>query len=54
MSSLAGYLRKLAGHGIYAKEDIVSKYEAWLLEGKYMFYVMKGKIGFLTLAFMSM
>jgi hypothetical protein len=36
MSSLAGYLRKLAEHGIYAKEDIVSKYEAWLLDDRYM------------------
>jgi hypothetical protein len=36
MSSLAGYLRKLAEQGIYAKEEIVSAYEAWLLEDKYM------------------
>jgi hypothetical protein len=36
MSSLAGYLRKLAERGIYAKEDIVSKYEDWLLDDKYM------------------
>ena len=36
MSSLAGYLRKLAERGIYSKEDIVSKYEAWLLDDKYM------------------
>ena len=36
MSSLAGYLRKLAERGIYAKEDIVSAYVSWLLEVKYM------------------
>jgi hypothetical protein len=36
MSSLAGYLCKLAELGIYSIEDIVSAYIAWLLEVKYM------------------
>jgi hypothetical protein len=36
MSSLVAYLRKLAEQGIYAKEEIVSAYETWLLEDKYM------------------
>jgi hypothetical protein len=36
MSSLAGYLRKLAERGIYDFEDIIEKYEAWVLEHRYM------------------
>jgi hypothetical protein len=36
MASLAGYLRELAEKGIYDKDDIVDKYEAWVLENRYM------------------
>jgi hypothetical protein len=36
MSSLAGYLRKLAERGIYDFEDIIEKYEAWVLDHRYM------------------
>jgi len=36
MSSLAGYLRKLAEIGVYDFEDIIEKYEAWVLDHRYM------------------
>ena len=36
MASLAGYLQELAEKGIYDKDDIVEKYEAWVLENRYM------------------
>lgn len=36
MSSLAGYLQKLAETGIYDIEDIIEKYEAWVLDHRYM------------------
>jgi len=36
MSSLSGYLRKLAERGIYDFEDIIEKYEAWVLDHRYM------------------
>ena len=36
MSSLAGYLRKLAEIGIYDFEDIIEKYETWVLDHRYM------------------
>jgi hypothetical protein len=36
MSSLAGYLRQLAERGTYDFNDIVEKYEAWVLDHKYM------------------
>jgi hypothetical protein len=36
MSSLAGYLRKLAEKGIYDFEDIIEKYVAWVLDHRYM------------------
>ena len=36
MSSLAGYLRKLAEKGVYDFEEIVKKYEAWVLDHRYM------------------
>jgi hypothetical protein len=36
MVSLAGYLRELAHRGTFDVEDIVRKYEAWVLEDKYM------------------
>ncbi len=36
MSSLAGYLRKLAEKGVYDFEDIIEKYEAWVLDHRYM------------------
>jgi hypothetical protein len=36
MSSLAGYLRQLAESGTYDFDDIVKKYEAWVLDHKYM------------------
>jgi hypothetical protein len=36
MSSLAGYLRTLAERGIYDSEDIVCKYESWVLDDRYM------------------
>lgn len=36
MSSLAGYLRELANRGTYDFEDIVEKYESWVLDNRYM------------------
>ena len=36
MSSLAGYLRQLAESGIFDKDDIISQYEKWVIEEKYM------------------
>jgi hypothetical protein len=36
MSSLAGYLRKLAERGVYDFEDIIEKYEGWVLDHRYM------------------
>ena len=36
MSSLAGYLQKLAERGVYDFEDIIEKYEAWVLDHRYM------------------
>jgi hypothetical protein len=36
MSSLAGYLRELAEKGIFDKDDIVDKYEFWVLDSRYM------------------
>jgi hypothetical protein len=39
MSSLAGYLRKLAEKGLYDFEDILEKYEAWVLDHRYMVMV---------------
>jgi len=39
MSSLAGYLRKLAERGVFDFEDIIEKYEAWVLDHRYMVMV---------------
>lgn len=39
MSSLAGYLRKLVEKGVYDFEDIIEKYEAWVLDNRYMVMV---------------
>jgi hypothetical protein len=36
MASLAGYLRELTEKGIFDFHDIVRKYEAWVLEDKFM------------------
>jgi hypothetical protein len=36
MSSLAGYLRKLAERSFYDYEDIIEKYEAWVNDHRYM------------------
>jgi hypothetical protein len=36
MTSLAGYLRELAHRGTYDFEDIVEKYESWVLDNRYM------------------
>ena len=36
MSSLAGYLRSLAEKGTYDFDDIVEKYESWVLDHRYM------------------
>lgn len=36
MSSLAGYLRKSAERGVYDFEDIIEKYEAWVLDHRYL------------------
>jgi hypothetical protein len=36
MSSLAGYLRQLAERGTYDFDDIVDKYERWVLDDRYM------------------
>ena len=36
MSSLASYLRSLAERGIYNFADIIAKYEAWVLDHRYM------------------
>jgi integrase len=36
MSSLAGYLRRLAESGVYDFEDIIEKYETWVLDHRYM------------------
>ena len=36
MVSLAGYLRELAQKGIFDIAAIVQKYEAWVLEDRYM------------------
>ena len=36
MSSLAGYLRQLAESGIFDKDDIISQYEKWVIQEKYM------------------
>jgi hypothetical protein len=36
MVSLAGYLRELAEKGIYDIQDVVRKYESWVLEVMYM------------------
>ena len=36
MSSLADYLRNLAERGVYDFEDIIKKYEAWVLDHRYM------------------
>jgi hypothetical protein len=36
MSSLAGYLWKLAERAVYDFEDIIENYEAWFLGHRYM------------------
>jgi hypothetical protein len=36
MSSLAGYLLKLAERGVYDSEEITEAYEAWVLDHRYM------------------
>jgi hypothetical protein len=36
MSSLAGYIRSLAEKGTYDFDDIVEKYESWVLDDRYM------------------
>ena len=36
MSSLAGYLRELAEKKIFDFEKIIEKYEAWVLDHRYM------------------
>ncbi len=36
MSSLAGYLRKLAERGVYDFKDVIEKYDAWVLDHRYM------------------
>src|SRR4030067_1752645 len=36
MSSLAGYLRKLAEQSFYDFDDIIEKYEVWVLNHRYM------------------
>lgn len=39
MYSLTGYLRQLAERGTYDSNDIVEKYESWVLDHKYMVMV---------------
>jgi hypothetical protein len=36
MYSLTGYLRNLAERDVYDFEDIIEKYEAWVLDHRYM------------------
>ena len=36
MASLASYLRELAQRGVFDSQDIIRKYESWVLEDKYM------------------
>ncbi len=36
MVSLTGYLREQTHKGTYDAEDIIRKYEAWVLKDKYM------------------